>query len=203
MENIPHISEEQWFLLLSATADPQKKRQLQPALLSHIASCPECRALYDKARVLQYTARGFYDSAEKPGRTFSESGAYRKVASDQENAVSERKKGRLCVCMEIRTNGAVFLPDTLEEEGIARKYSLNFENGDTVLCDEEDLLSLRFQNQHLLVAFNDDLDCQYQFSGENGSSVSGTLFSGMDELSLETLPGVFYILEIFFREKNA
>lgn len=203
MDYSAHISEEQWFLLLSKNADLQKKRELLPALLLHISECSECKALYERARSVQYTARRFSFAAGAARTMFSETNAYRQVASDQGNTISSQKAGRLGVCIETGPDNAVFLQDTFEEEGIARKYALNFENGNTYLCDDENLLSLHLSGKHLSLDFNDPcLLCQFLLTGEDGTSQSGMLLSVQDPVPVEISPGCFYILEIFFEEKN-
>lgn len=200
MENRTHITPEEWTVLLG-NGHPGK-RGLAPELMAHISCCGTCRAFYEQARRMKQVLRQSSRTDRTGEKYDADSPEFQAVASASPlQPRQEEQTGSICVCIDTLSGHPVFVPSTLETEGTARKYALDFEENDTVLQDDEEELILRLEQDHLAVSFQDNgtrLSCRFL---EEDSPAEVPAPDGSLSLPLPEAP--FLTLELLFEETGA
>ena len=193
MNDNSHITQEEWVALYSARTGAAERMRLTGRVKLHIAGCPECAALYEKANDLRTAARMLAES-----RAADENeDAFRAVASWQEPTASV-SQGSLFVCVDNQPGRPVFLEETLEASGLANKYALNPEDGGQTLEDDGSALRLTLSEGGLTLCLREEgVTARFLLIREDGEE-GGSLASDGHPLRLPLPADDYFTLELTF-----
>lgn len=152
MKRDEHISTSDWIAYFSGRGHTPGREELKREILGHILVCERCRAFYECSAKLQ---RATEELAALSSSAATDSAAYLAVASPESTWPKREMEGSLCVCIDCQADGAVFIADTLEQNGCAIKYAMNPESNDRTLTDDGDALSLALSNNLLSVTLSE------------------------------------------------
>lgn len=152
MKRDNHISTSDWIAFFSGRGHAPGREELKRRILAHILVCEQCRAFYERSTELQRAAS---ELAALSSSSTTDSAAYLAVASPEGIVPKRETEGSLCVCIDCQVGGAVFITDTLEQNGCAVKYAMNPECDDRILTDDGDALSLSLSNDSLSVTLSE------------------------------------------------
>ncbi len=187
-----HVTMEEWqsfFVNHSAQNNPA----LRSRILTHVMACPDCRAFYDKAgntlRAANAYAAALREQAEEDG--------FAAVASFDRPSVKTSVPSKFTVDIDADGSKAVFLNDTVEATGAARKYAANSERDGTCLQEDGGAFTLTLDGTTLHIRTEDALQgkvcaCLRSFEHEQQMNFTGceaTASLPMDDI---------YILELTF-----
>lgn len=130
-----HVTNEEWQLFFMNSHTDVK---LRSRILAHVSTCPECRVFYERASELSRAAIAYSAAtARRDSR-----GAYAAVASFSAPVSRAAAANVFSVDIDAGEGKAVFLADTAEASGAARRFAVNPERGNTCLREDGDAFTL-------------------------------------------------------------
>lgn len=177
-----HISKEEWQLFF-LNKNQNANVKLNCRVLAHVAGCPECRELYDKATALSRTARAYNDAL----CTQHEESGYAAVASFSGKAPQAAGINTFTVDIDAEDGKAVFLADTVEATGSARRYAVNPEQEDTCLREDGGAFILALTGTTLTIRVESALADKVTASLRSFTKEQSLVFTGCEATA--ELPG--------------
>lgn len=184
-----HITREEWLLF-----HKNRDARISVRVLSHVAVCKQCRELYDKAADLACAASACA-AAASPANQYS---GYAAVASRSPMDLQPEAAGILTVDIDMDGGRALFLADSIEAAGAARKYALNPNEEGSCLQEDADAFTLTTKGNTLTLRVE--------------AALAGSVSAVLRSIDTEELPLIFdsceasavlprddmYVLEITF-----
>lgn len=189
-----HVTKEEWQRFFLNKKKGVRDVKLISRVLAHVAACPDCRALYEKANDLSCAASAY---AAAVNRQEEESG-YAAVAAFSAPAEQEAGASIFSVEIDAADGQAVFLADTAEATGAARQYAVNPEKESTCLREDEHAFTLMLAGMRLTIRVEDDLEGRVQASLRRYGQARTLAFHGC-EAAADLDGDDIYILELSFQ----
>lgn len=187
-----HVTMEEWQLFL--IDQPSKNTPaLRSRVLAHVMACPDCRALYDKATALSRAASAYAAAL----RTQEEEDGFAAVASFSQPAPKSAAANTFTVDIDPEGGKAVFLNDTVEATGSARKYAVNPEKDDTCLQEDAGAFTLSLEGCTLHIRVESALQGKVGACLRSYEQEQQLAFSGC-EASATLSEDDIYLLELTF-----
>lgn len=140
-----HITADQWTLFFSGSLEDQDRLRI----LRHAAECAQCRKLMEKADDLRFALQRQMRSGAFMGET--EAGEYRAVAGSNQQPEVSRSTGFISVPLIREKDGYYFPGEAPESSGTGNMYALNLSEDRKCLLDDGDELSIRIQEDCVLL----------------------------------------------------
>ena len=140
-----HIEQSKWLQIFSG----ESGQLMDFDTASHIATCSECRKLYESGKKLQAQLRMADISTGMD--TNRESSAYQAVASAYVDKAKKKIDGCLSVDVGQYGDGFVFDIDSVYASGEALKYAMNFSEDKAEMLDDGEALKLTIHDNRLSV----------------------------------------------------
>lgn len=186
-----HITMEEWQLYYKN--HNSASNSLRSRILNHIILCPECRTFYDHANSLADAAH----AVSTASRSAYIDDGYAAVASFSQPTAGKALKNTFVVEIDADAGNAVFLDDTVETTGSARKYAVNVEGNGSRLSDDGGSFSMTLSGSTIHIHLDETLKGQVSATLRSYEHTEELSFLGCD--SSATLPDDdIYILELTF-----
>lgn len=188
-----HVTTEEWQLFFINNHSTQNDPSVRSRVLTHVMACPDCRAFYDKANNLSQAASAY--AAALRGQ--EEEDGYAAVASFAQPAAKAAASHTFTVDIDSDGSKAVFLNDTVEATGAARKYAVNTEQDGTCLQEDGDAFTLTLEGSTLHIRVESALQGKVSATLRSFDQEQQITFTGC-EAAASMPDDDIYILELTF-----
>lgn len=188
-----HVTKEEWQLFFLNKKKGIRDVKLISRVLAHVAACPDCRALYEKANDLSCAASAYAAAIDR-----QEESGYAAVAAFSASAEQGGGDSVFSVEIDAEDGQAVFLADTAEATGAARQYAVNPEKESTCLQEDEHAFTLTLAGMRLVIRVEEALEGRVQVSLRRYGQARTLAFHGC-EAAADLDGDDIYILELSFQ----
>lgn len=189
-----HIAQDEWQRYFMSHKN-QDSLLLRNKIMTHIASCAECQAFYDRASALAQAAQAYSEALKQQPSAYG----YEAVAALSFPMDAQSGEGVFSVAIDTEGGTAVFMEETIEYTGSAEQYAVNPEDDSHCLREDLDAFRLELTGTSLHIHVEDTLVNKVHAILRSDAQTTDMLFDG-NHARAELAADDIHVIELIFAE---